>query len=136
MARARSYRASPRALVSLVSFFYKKNKEDKKSLYLTETLSTSSSILVFYPEGVARHLCLALSASHSFLDFGEAVGFYPFFASYFILHNSYIKVLVIHRYKSSWRCSNYSQSIKMPTGLSKKNIRTFLYWKKSKPLNY
>ena len=64
-------RASRRALVFWVSFL-KKEKEDKKSL------STLSSIHVFYPGGAARHLCLALSASHSFLDFGEAVEFYPF----------------------------------------------------------
>ena len=50
----------------------------KKYSYPTETLSTSSSILVFYPEGAARHLCLAMSASHPFLDFGETVGFRPF----------------------------------------------------------
>ena len=49
-----------------------------KNSYLTETLSTSSSILVFYPEGVAGHLCLALSASHPFLDFEETVEFYLF----------------------------------------------------------
>ena len=57
-------------------------KKDKK-FNLTETLSASSSILVFYPRGAAGHLCLVLSASHSFLDFGEAVGFHHFFASYF-----------------------------------------------------
>jgi len=57
-------------------------KKDKK-FNLTETLSASSSILVFYLGGAAGHLCLVLSASHSFLDFGEAVGFHPFFASYF-----------------------------------------------------
>ena len=94
-------RASPRALVSWVSQLKKKTKNS----YPTETLSTSSSILVFYPEGVAGHLCLVLSANHSFLDFGGAFGFRPFFASYFVLHNSYIRILAIHRYKSSWRCS-------------------------------
>ena len=67
------------------------NKKKTKNIDPTETPSTSSSILVFYPRGVAMHLCLALSASHSFLDFEEAVGFHPFFASYFILHNSYIR---------------------------------------------
>ena len=85
-------------------------KKDKKNSYPTETLSTSSSILVFYPEGAARYLCLALSASHPFLDYEEAVGFHPFFASYFILHNSYIRILAIHRYKSSWRCSQRGYS--------------------------
>jgi len=76
MARARWYRASPRVLVFLVSFLKKENKI--KNPYPTKTLSTSSSILVFYAEGVASHLCLALSASHSFLDFGETVGsFFP-----------------------------------------------------------
>ena len=70
-------RASPRALVSRVSFL-KKEKKDKKNFHPTETLSTSSSILVFYPGGAAGHLCLALSASHPFLDFGEFVGFHPF----------------------------------------------------------
>ena len=53
-------------------------KKNKKNSYPTETLSTSSSILVFYPEGAAVHLCLALSASHLFLDFEEAVGFHHF----------------------------------------------------------
>jgi len=42
--------------------------------------------------GAAGHLCLALSASHSFLNFGDAVEFHPFLASYFILHNSYIRI--------------------------------------------
>ena len=50
----------------------------KYNSHPTETLSTSSSILVFYPEGAARHLYLVLSASNSFLDFGKAIGFYPF----------------------------------------------------------
>ena len=56
----------------------KKRKGRQKKPHPTETLSTSSSILVFYPEGDAGHLCLALSASHAFLNFGEAVGFHPF----------------------------------------------------------
>jgi len=92
-------RASPRTLVSWVSFLKKKRKT--KNLHPTETLSTSSSIFVFYPRGVVGHLCLTLSASHCFLDFGEAVGFHPFFANYFALHNSYIRILAIHRYKGS-----------------------------------
>jgi len=79
-----------------------KNRKTRNS-HPIETLSTSSSILIFYPGGAARHLCPALSASHPFLNFGEAVGFYPFFANYFVLHNSYIRILTIHRYKSSWR---------------------------------
>jgi len=71
-------------------------KEDKK------TPSNRNSIyLIFYSRflsrGAAGHLCRALSASHSFLDFGKAVGFHPFFAIYFILHNSYIRILAIHR---------------------------------------
>ena len=57
------------------------------------------------PGGAAGHLCIALSASHPFLNFEEPVGFHPFFANYFVLHNSYIKILAIHRYKSSWICS-------------------------------
>ena len=72
-----------------------------KSLFPTETLSASSSILVFCPEGAARHLCLSLNASHSFLNFGETVGFHPLFASYFILHNGYIRILTIHRCRAS-----------------------------------
>jgi len=56
----------------------KKKKIKTKKPHPTENLSTSYSILVFYPEGAAGHLCLALSASHPFLDFGEAVGFHPF----------------------------------------------------------
>ena len=84
-------RASPRALVSWVSWL-KKEKEDKKS-HPTETLSTSSSILIFYPGGAAGHLWLALSASHPFLDFEEVVGFHPLFSSYFVLNNSYIRIL-------------------------------------------
>ena len=52
MARARWYRASPRVLVFLVSFLKKEKKI--KNPYPTETLSTSSSIFVFYPEGIAR----------------------------------------------------------------------------------
>ena len=75
----------------------KKEKKEKKS-HPTEILSTSSSILVFYPGNAAGHLCLTLSASHFFLYFGEAVEFHSFFASYFVLHNSYIKSLAIHRY--------------------------------------
>ena len=47
------------------------------------------------------------SASHSFLDFEEAIGFHPFFASYFVLHNSYIRILAIHKYKSSWKNENF-----------------------------
>ena len=31
------------------------------------------------PGGAAGHLCLALSASHPFLNFEEPVGFHPFF---------------------------------------------------------
>ena len=93
-------RASSRVLVSWMSQL----KKRQKNSYTTETLSTSSSIFVFYPRGVVGHLCLTLSASHCFLDFGEAVGFHPFFASYFVLHNNYIRILAIHRYKSSWRC--------------------------------
>ena len=58
--------------------FSKKNKRKTKNSYPTETLSISSSILIFYPRGAARHLCLALSASHPFLNFGEAVGFHSF----------------------------------------------------------
>ena len=75
-------------------------KKRQKS-HSTETLSTSYSILVFYAEGVAVHLCLALNVSHSFLNFEEDVGFHLFFTSYFVLYNSYIKILAIHRYKSS-----------------------------------
>ena len=63
------------------------------------------------PGGAAGHLCLALSASHPFLHFGEAVGFHTFFASYFVLHNSYIKILAIHRYKSFLRCSNNGKCV-------------------------
>jgi hypothetical protein len=73
--------------------FLKKEKEDKKN-----------SIILFYLGGAAGHLCLALSASHPFLNFGEVVGFHPFFASYFVLHNNYIRILAIYGYKSSWRC--------------------------------
>ena len=54
--------------------FLKKEKEDIRKSHPIETLSISSSILVFYPGGVAGHL----SASHPFLNFEEAVGFYPF----------------------------------------------------------
>ena len=96
-------RASKRALVFWASFL-KKEKEEKKP-----SSNRYSIYLVFYPRflsrGAAGHLCLALSASHPILNFGEAVGFHLFFASYFILHNSYIRILTIHRYKSSWRCS-------------------------------
>ena len=74
--------------------FLKKRKGRQKNLHPTETLSTSSSIFVFYPEGAVGHLCLALSASHFFLDFGEAVGFHPFFVSYFVLHNRFIDTRV------------------------------------------
>ena len=114
-------RASPRALVSWVSQL-KKEKKDKKTpiqqkLYLPRLLF-SSSILVFYPAGVAGHLCLVLSANHSFLDFGGAVGFRPFFSSYFVLHNSYIRILAIHRYKSSWRCSNNKGTLHFSTLLT------------------
>jgi len=84
--------------------FLKKRKT--KNLYPIEILSASFSILVFYLRGAAGHLCLALSASYSFLDFREALEFHPFFTSYFVLHNSYIKILFIHKYKSSWKCSN------------------------------
>ena len=95
-------RASPRALVSQVSQLKKRQKTPiQQKLYLPRLLSSFS----IQRAGAAGHLCLALSASHLFLDFGEAVGFHPFFASYFILHNSYIRILAIHRYKSSWRCS-------------------------------
>ena len=82
---------------SILDELAKKREKKTKNSYPTETLSTSSSILVFYPEGDAGYLCLALSASHVFLDFGETVGFHPFFASYFVLHNSYIRILAIHR---------------------------------------
>ena len=75
----------------------KKRKKKTTNSYPIEILSTSSSILVFYPEDAAGYLCLALSASHPFLDFGEAVGFHLIFASYFVLHNSYIRILTIHR---------------------------------------
>ena len=68
-------KASPTALVSWINFL--KKKEDKNP-HPTETLSISSSILVLYPGGAAGHLCLALSVSYSFLNFGEAVGFHPF----------------------------------------------------------
>ena len=93
-------RASPRALVSWMSFLKKKQK----------TSSNRSSIyLVFYPrflsKGTVGHFCLALSTSH-FFYFGEAVGFPPFLASYFVLHSSYIRILAIHRYKTSWRDSH------------------------------
>ena len=79
-----SLRAFPRALISLVSFL-KKEKEDKKF-----SSNRNSIYLIFYPGGDARHLCLALSASHIFSDFGETVGFHHFFTSYFVLHNSYM----------------------------------------------
>ena len=46
----------------------KKGKGRQKT-HPTETLSVSSSILVFYPGGAAGHLCLALSTSHSFWIF-------------------------------------------------------------------
>ena len=94
------FRAYLRAFVFWVSFLKKRKGRQKPRS--TETLSTLSSILVFYPGCAARHLCLALNASHPFLDFGETIGFNFFFASYFVLHNSYIKILTIHRYKSSW----------------------------------
>ena len=78
----------------------------QQKLYLPRLLSSFSIQRV--PAG---HLCLVLSTSHLFLDFGEAVGFHPFFARYFVLHNSYIRILAIHRYKSSWRCSNVVDAI-------------------------
>jgi hypothetical protein len=56
----------------------KKIKERQKNSYPTETLSTSFSILVFYIEGAAGHLCLALSTNHFILDFEEAIEFYLF----------------------------------------------------------
>ena len=89
----------------LGEFFKKKTKT--KNPHPTEILSTSSSILVFYPGSAARHLCLALSASHFFLDFAKTIGFHHFFASYFVLHNSYIRILAIHKYKSFWRYSEW-----------------------------
>ena len=49
-----------------------------KNSYPIDSLSTSSSIFIFFPEGAVGYLCLALSASHYFLDFGQAVGFHPF----------------------------------------------------------
>jgi len=55
-----------------------RKKRMTKSLFPTETLSASSFILVFYPEGAAGHICLSLNTSHSFLNFGETVGFHPF----------------------------------------------------------
>ena len=78
--------------------FSKKEKKNKKNLiqqklYLSRFLSSFS----------VQEMPLGLNASHSFLDFGEIVGFYLFFVSYFVLHNSYIRILTIHRYKSSWR---------------------------------
>ena len=46
----------------------------------------SPTYLVFYPGGAARHICLALSASHPLLDFGEAVGFHSFLAiSFYVI---------------------------------------------------
>jgi len=96
------FRAYLRAFVFWVSF-KKKEKEDKKSPF-----NGNSIYLVFYhhflSKGCRWSSFPTLSASHSFLDFGEAVRFHPFFASYFVLHNSYSKILTIHRYKSSWRC--------------------------------
>jgi hypothetical protein len=38
------------------------------------------------------------------LDLGKLLD-YIIFSSYFILHNSQIRILATHRYKSSWRCS-------------------------------
>jgi len=73
-------------------------KKDKKSLS-----NRNSIYLVLYyrflSKGAVGHLYLALSASHSFLDFGETVEFHPFFAIYFVLHNSYIKILAIYKKK-------------------------------------
>ena len=42
------------------------------------SFNKNSIYLVFYSGSAARHLCLALSTSHPFLDFGEAVGFHSF----------------------------------------------------------
>ena len=101
-------RASPRALLSWVSYL-KIEKEDKKTLiqqklYLPRLLSLFSiqaSIFVFYSRGAAGHICIALNASNPFWILEKLLDF--------ILHNSYIRILAIHRYQSSRRCSNMAQ---------------------------
>ena len=64
----------------------------------------NSIYLVFYSRFLSRGrrwiFLPSLSASHFFLNFEKAVRFHPFFASYFILHNNYIRILAIYRYKS------------------------------------
>ena len=97
----------------------KKRKEKQKNLiqqklYLSRLLSSFS--------------CLALNASHSFLHFEEAVGFHPFFASYFVLHNRYIRILAIHRYKSSWRCSISTTSPLLSHQSNKVLSKYFFYY--------
>ena len=89
IAKDKLLRASPRAFVFWVSYL-KKEKNDKK------LISNRFSIyLAFYPRFLFRG-CRWLSlpsTSHPILDFGQAVGFHPYFASYFVLHNSYIRIL-------------------------------------------
>ena len=97
-------RASRRALVFCVSFL-KKEKEDKKSLS-----NRNSIYFVFYPcflsRGCRQASLPSAERQPSLFEFWRSCWISFFFASYFVLHNNYFRILAIHRYKSSWRCSH------------------------------
>ena len=75
----------------------KKEKEDKKLSSNRKSINLVFYLCFLY-RGATGHLF--------FFGFWRSRWISSFFASYFVLHNGYIRILAIHIYKSSWRSSN------------------------------